>query len=133
MKVTVTREMVGYALQQTNSNCAIALALKDANPDFIYPRITQESISVTDIREGKRYTFHTPDKMAKWIDKFDRGESPSPFSFELNIEEADKVVEVRRLQPSELAKQATRLREVRSGTRVAKPGVPRSARPLRNE
>lgn len=128
MKVNVTREMVGYALQQSNSNCAIALALKDADPDITYPRVTQTTISYTDKRTGQRYTFKTPEKMAKWIDDFDHGKAPRPFTFEVNPEEADRVKPIRRGQPSVLARAAQKRNE-RKVTQTQP--IPRSERPLR--
>lgn len=127
MKVHVTRDLVGYALQQSNTNCAIALALKNADQNIIFPKVTQTKISYTDRSTGQRYTFDTPEKLAKWIDRFDRGESPAPINFEVNPELATKVRPIRRLQPSSLAHEAKQRKE----QKVVRPSVPRSERPLR--
>jgi hypothetical protein len=108
MKIQVTRNMVDYALQQTSTLCAVALALRDANDDWILPRVTQEDIRVTDRRTGKRITIPTPPKVAAWIDKFDRQrEAVGAFSFDLDLTQAT-TRPMQHITPSGAIKQAER-------------------------
>jgi hypothetical protein len=112
-KIQVTSQMVNYALQQTSTLCAVALALRDANDDWILPRVTQNDIRYTDRRTGQRVTIPTPKKVAAWIDKFDRQrEAVSPFSFDLDLAQAT-VRPIKHLQPSEVIAQAKRDKERR--------------------
>lgn len=88
--IRVTRNLLDWALQQTSTQCAIALAIKDADDDFQRPKVTQETISFADARTGVRYTFPTPARLAKLIDDFDRDPSTvRPTSFVLDLDEAE--------------------------------------------
>lgn len=95
--VNVTRDMIHYAVTQTSTLCAIALALRDADPDgnFERPWVTQEHIAVTDRRTQERYQWDAeqiPDKIKTWIDQFDRDpQKVRPFAFQLDLSKA-KVV-----------------------------------------
>lgn len=132
MKVAVTSQLVQYALQQTNSRCAIALAIKDASDDFVLPRVDQKTIRVTDRRTGKRYIFNTPEKIAKWIDNFDRNrELVEPIRFDLNLEDADEVKPMRHMDVHTAIAQTQRDHARRDGVRKANPGVASSKRELR--
>lgn len=123
VKVQVTRLMVNYALQQTSTLCAVALALRDANEDgdWILPRVTQDTIRVTDRRTGERLTWKTPKKVAAYIDKFDRErEAVGPMSFVLG--EPDEVRPIKHRQPSQIIADAQRFkahreRQTAEGTR----------------
>jgi len=104
--VQVTRNMVNYALQQTSTMCAVALALRDANDDWVLPRVTQDDIRFTDRRTGERVIVKTPPKVSAFIDKFDRQrETVRPFNFEIDLSQAERRP-VKRRQPSEILKQA---------------------------
>lgn len=107
VKVQVTRNMVDYALQQTSTLCAVALALRDANEDgdWILPHVDQDTIRVTDRRTQQRYIWKTPKKVANYIDKFDRQrEAVGPMAFVLG--EPDEIRSMTRRQPSEMIQQA---------------------------
>lgn len=111
--VDVTRNMVHYALQQTSTLCAVALAIRDASDDYVYPRVTQQDIRWTDRRTGQRVIVPTPPEVATWIDKFDRQkEAVSPFGFDLDLSEA-KTRPIQRLQPSQQIKQSETNRKTR--------------------
>lgn len=106
VQVNVTRNMVDYALQQTSTMCAVALALRDANDDWVLPRVTQDDIRFTDRRTNERVIIKTPQKVSSFIDKFDRQrEAVRPFTFELDLTQAERRP-VRKLQPSQILKQA---------------------------
>lgn len=105
-KIQVTRTMVDYALQQTSTLCAVALALRDANDDWVLPLVTQDEIRYTDRRTQERVILSTPPKVAEWIDRFDKKrELVKPFSFELDTTNAVRRPIVRK-QPSEMIRQA---------------------------
>lgn len=109
--VTVTRNMIHWAIQQTSTQCAIALALRDASDDFVFPHVDQNVIRVSDRRTGLRYEFKTPDVVAKWIDRFDRDVTKvRPFTFELHLEDADKIKPVQRTPLPKLLKIAENYR-----------------------
>lgn len=95
IRVQITRKLIDWALQQTSTQCAIALALKDAgNGDIVRPIVTQKTIAFTDARSGLRYTYFTPDKIATWIDTFDRDPSSvKPLVFTLDTSQPDRVSE----------------------------------------
>ena len=104
--VDVTSNMVHYALQQTSTLCAVALAIKDASDDYILPRVTQKDIRYTDRRTGHRVTVPTPPEVATWIDKFDRQrEQVAPFGFDLDLSQAT-MRPIIKLQPSQLIRNA---------------------------
>lgn len=104
--VDVTRNMVHYALQQTSTLCAVALALRDANDDYVLPRVTQEEIRWTNRRTGERVSIPTPPEVSTWIDQFDRQrEAVRPFGFDLDMSQAT-VRPVEHKQPSQLIRQA---------------------------
>jgi hypothetical protein len=126
LAVTVTRNMVDYALQQTSTLCAVALALKDANDDIILPRVTQKDIRYTDRRTGQRVTVPTPPEVSAFIDRFDRRrELVKPFAFDLDLSEA-KTRPIKHAQPSQLIRQAELNRQTRE-RRQAK--IPVAIRP----
>lgn len=112
-KVQVTRLMVDYALQQTSTMCGVALALREANDDWILPRVTQETIRVTDRRTGKRLVWRTPPRVAKWIDKFDRQrEATGPIAFVLG--EPDQERPIKHRQPSQIIRDSERFKARRA-------------------
>lgn len=124
--VDVTRNMVHYALQQTSTLCAVALALRDADDDFVLPRVTQEEIRWTNRRTGERVSVPTPPEVSVWIDQFDRRrEAVKPFGFDLDLSQAT-VRPVVRQQPSEMIRQAE-LRRDRTIRRQRK--IPVGSRP----
>jgi hypothetical protein len=130
VKVAVTRDMVDYALQQTSTLCAVALALRDANEDgdWILPRVDQDTIRVTDRRAGERYTWRTPRKVANYIDKFDRQrEAVGPMTFVLG--EPDEVRPIRHRQPSEIIADAERRKKWRETHAVNGTTLPRTKVP----
>lgn len=131
--VRVTKKLIDWALVQVSTQCGISLALKDAGAD--YPRVTQKTIAFTDRVEGKRYTFNTPEKLAEWIDDFDRGEA-KPVTFSLDLDKADKVRPLKRVQPSEaVAHHQKRGTANTNATRKSEPHKAASNvyRPLRND
>jgi hypothetical protein len=100
--VRVNRHLINWALQQTSTQCAISLALKDADDNITHPRVTQGTIAFRDASTNTRYVFNTPEKIANWIDNFDRDPSTTkPLTFTLDLDEADKMVPIKRLQPSQ--------------------------------
>lgn len=92
--VNVSRDMIHYAVTQTSTLCAIALALRDADIDgnFERPWVTQNRIAITDRRTQERYEWDAdqiPDKIKTWIDQFDRDPGKvKPFSFQLDLSTA---------------------------------------------
>jgi hypothetical protein len=130
--VRVTRDLIAHALEQTSTMCAVAVALKAADEDIVRPRVTQTTIAFTDARSGKRYVFDTPDKIAKFIDAFDRGrELARPFNFGVDLDGAKKVKEPKHRSVQKAIDQAQRDRDRRS--RGAKSQVYASARALRHD
>lgn len=105
VRIQVTRNMVDYALQQTSTMCAVALALRDANDDWVLPRVTQDDIRFTDRRTKERIVIPTPPKVAEFIDKFDRRrEAVKPFAFDLDLSQAE-TRPVEHKQPSQMIRQ----------------------------
>lgn len=117
--------MVDYALQQTSTLCGVALGLREANDDWILPRVTQDDIRVTDRRTGERLIWKTPPRVSKWIDKFDRQrEAVGPIAFVLGEPDARRPIAHR--QPSQIIADAERVRNGRAkrkaeGNPVQKP------------
>lgn len=128
--VRVTRDHIGHAIRQTSTQCAVAIALKDAG-DFYRPVVTQEKIKFTDMTTGLRYEFDTPPKIAELIERFDAlgPQTAKPASFTIDLDEATKVTPIKRRQPSELLEQAKKDRERRA--RGATSNVYRSFREIR--
>lgn len=130
--VRVTRDILHWALTQSSTNCAVALALKEADDRFTHPKVTQETIAFTDAHEDVRYTIPTPKRIADYITAFDHDpQGVKPLTFTIDLDEPD--VQVR---PSHHAtvpqkiKEAKRLKERREGVRKAT-GISISHRPLR--
>lgn len=127
--VRVTRKLIDWALTQSSTQCAISLALKDADDAFASPRVNQEKICITDRATGQRYIFKTPDRIAKWIDQFDRDPSTTkPLTFTLDLDEADEVRPIQRQQPSEIIARHQRYEQA---GRVAQARGTNTKRPLR--
>lgn len=132
--VRVTRHLIDWALQQTSTQCGIALALKDADENFTHPVVTQERISITDQRDGQRYTFTTPAKLAKFIDQFDRDPSQcKPVSFTIDLDAADDVRPIKRFQPSEMVARHQRYQKEKAQGRVKSRAQGWTKRPLRGK
>lgn len=111
MRVQVKRDNIAWAIQQSNTQCAIAQALVEMDDDIIYPRVTQDEIRFTSRRTGERYVFKTPPKAAKWIDKFDHTPNDiGPVSFELDTPTVVKPI--RKLPASTRVKRAQKQRAV---------------------
>ncbi len=127
--VQVTRLMVDYALQQTSTMCGVALALREANPDWELPRVTQKDIRVTDRRTGKRLIWKTPRRVATWIDKFDRRrEAVGPMAFVLG--EPDQTRPIKHRQPSQIIADSQRFQAYRSARKTAGSRVGANRAPL---
>lgn len=113
IKVNVSRTHIDHALKQTSTQCAAAIALREADEDLSRPRVDQQTIRFT--VDDTRYTFKTPEHVATFIDEFDAGtQRARPFTFTLDLDKAVKAEPVRRLQPSQLLKQAIKDRERRA-------------------
>lgn len=132
--VRVTRDILHWALTQSSTNCAVALALKESDDRFTHPKVDQETIRFTDAHDDVRYTIPTPKKIADYITAFDANpESVKPLTFTIDLDDPNVTV-----RPSHHAtvpqkiKEAKRLKERREGVRKAT-GVPISHRPLRLE
>lgn len=93
VEVHVTRDMIHWAMQQTSTQCAIALAVRDADPDgdWVMPDVRQGRIAVSDRRTGQRLVWtDVPKKIQTWIDQFDRDPSKvKPFTFTLDVTAAE--------------------------------------------
>lgn len=118
--IRVTRTLLDWALQQTSTQCAIALAIKDADDDFQRPKVTQQTISFADARTGVRYTFPTPARLAKLIDDFDRDPTVvRPTSFTLDLNDAE-VKPIRHATVRQLVKASKKRREAEDAVRPAR-------------
>ena len=128
MKITiqVTRNHINEGIQRTSTQCAFAQAVKDADEDFAFPRITTEKIAFSNMRTGERFTVETPEKVAEFIRTWDKDpREAKPFRITLDLDEA--VVRPIRHQPaSERIKAAERIRGLRA--KSAREGVPYSRR-----
>lgn len=116
IQVNVTRDMIHWAVTQTSTQCAIALAIRDADPDgnFMRPHVDQDRISFTDTYTQQRVTFRdVPKKLQNWIDQFDRDPSKCrPFSFTLDLDAAE-TRPMQHLTPLESVKAYQRNQEVK--------------------
>lgn len=118
--IRVTRNLLDWALQQTSTQCAIALAIKDADDDFQRPKVTQQSMSFADARTGVRYTFPTPARLAKLIDDFDRDPSSvKPTSFTLDLDDAE-VKPIKRATITQLVEASKKRRAQEDSVRPAR-------------
>ena len=127
VRINVTSTMVDFALQQKSTLCAVALALRDANDDWILPRVTQTDIRYTDRRTQQRIIVPTPPEVAKFIDQFDRKrEYVKPFSFDLDLSTA-VARPMTHAQPSEAIKKAER----RKAAEAKKPRTTQKKLPAR--
>lgn len=132
--VRVDRRLIAWALQQTSTQCAIALALKDANDNFVRPVVTQEAIHVTDARSGIRYHFKTPKKIAEWIDQFDRSpETTKPLTFTVDLTEAESATPYQPRGVLDSIKDHQRYEARQRGVRPVQTAESRIRRPLRPE
>lgn len=96
-RININRNNIDWAIQQSNTQCAIAQALVEMDDDIIYPRVTQDEIRFTSRRTGHRYVYKTPPKAAKWIDQFDHNPNQvTPMSFDLDVLHPDKIAPIRR-------------------------------------
>lgn len=136
VRVSVSRKMIDFALQQTSTNCAIALALKDSevngNDDAVMlPHVDQKTIRFTDRVNGVRYTIPTPERIAKFIDDWDHArELARPFQFTIDLDDPAVIAKpMRHASQEKLIAMAERVRGMR--VRNASKGVHRSERPLR--
>lgn len=136
VRVNVSRKMIDFALQQTSTNCAIALALKDSelngNEDAVMlPHVDQKTIRFTDRVNGVRYTIPTPERIAKFIDDWDHSRALArPFQFTIDLDDPAVIAKpMRHASQEKLIAMAERVRGMR--VRNASKGVHRSERPLR--
>ena len=124
-RITVDRDNIDWAIQQSNTQCGIVLALIEMDDDIIYPRVTQDEIRFTSRKTGERYVYKTPPKAAKWIDEFDRNPNTvKPFNFELDLEHPEAVRPIRKISAP------TRVRTAQKRAAVIRVSA-RSHRPLR--
>jgi hypothetical protein len=111
MKIHVNHHHIDWALQQKSTLCAVSLALRDANDDWVLPRVTQDTIRYTDRRTQERVIIPTPPEVAEFIDAFDRQrEAVGPITFNLDLRKAERRP-MTHIQPSEAIAQAERRRK----------------------
>lgn len=82
MKIKVTEKHIANGLRDDCTNCAVALAMKEALPKF--NQIYVGTRGATGHSRGW-IAFHKPlpEEVTEFIISFDRGESVEPFEFEL--------------------------------------------------
>lgn len=111
IRVTVTRSMIHWAVTESSTQCAIALALRDADPDGLFERpfVTQHCMAFTDRYTDQRYKWDAdqiPEKLKSWIDQFDRDPTKCrPFSFTLETSKARVVPVIHRTKPEQVTRQ----------------------------
>lgn len=111
IRVTVTRNMIHWAVTESSTQCAIALALRDADPDGLFERpfVAQHRIAFTDRYTDHRYEWdedQIPEKLKSWIDQFDRDPSRCrPFTFTLDVSTARQVPVVHKTKPEQVTRQ----------------------------
>lgn len=131
-KIVVSREIVDIALQRNNHHCGIAMGIKLCDPNFVMPRVTQEGISFSDLATGQRLYFDTPPELAKWIDKFDRGQA-GPITFDIDTDHPKKSRPIKHATPQKLAAISKRPRKPSSGKSSWVDGGNSAHRPLRED
>lgn len=111
IRVTVTRNMIHWAVTQSSTQCAVALALRDADPDGLFERpfVSQDRIAFTDRYTDLRYSWFAdwiPEKLKSWLDQFDRDPSKCrPFSFTVDTTVAKVEQLKRRKSPEDVVRQ----------------------------
>jgi hypothetical protein len=69
--VHITQEHIDFGRQQNNASCAIALALKEADPEIERVVVTEEYITFSYRGDDMRYRLTTPNAQKNFIRKFD--------------------------------------------------------------
>lgn len=70
-----TDDDVAFGLRQSNSRCALVLAIKSACPEAERIIVTRERITFSVRGDDMRYAWKTPRAGARFIDAFDGDES----------------------------------------------------------
>lgn len=126
-RISVKRDNIAWAIQQSSTQCAIAQALVESDDDIIYPHVDQNEIRFTSRRTGERYVYTTPPKAAKWIDDFDtKPNSVKPMNFELDLTHPIRTKAIRK------APVATRIQAAQKRGAVIRRSSP-TYRPLREQ
>jgi hypothetical protein len=83
--INVTAEDIENGVPKNICYCAIALAVKRALPAHDVS-IDDDCVSLTDV-ESYYEDYPLPDSALVFIDQFDSGKKPQPFSFTLEMDE----------------------------------------------
>jgi hypothetical protein len=83
IKVIVTKEIIATAMPADSGHCMIADALVLSYPAAAFPSADLATIRCSDIEKGLRYIYLTPRSAQEALIRFDQGERPEPFAFEL--------------------------------------------------
>jgi hypothetical protein len=81
MRITVTKKHIKRGRPSESDFCPIALALKSVgvkNPNV-------DADTIDGLRRGTNFTKSTPDKLARFIARFDDGNPVKPFSFDIAL------------------------------------------------
>jgi hypothetical protein len=88
MRINVTQEHIENGVSRHPGCCPVALALKDINPKSD-PCVCYSNIFYTD-GLGERHFVTSPNAVRGFVSRFDNSKPVEPFSFNLNIPEAQQ-------------------------------------------
>jgi|SRR5882672_4013885 len=81
--VVVTHDLISDAQRQNSGHCMVAEAVKALMPDMRNISVDLQSIRWSDRKKGLRYVALTPRIAQVALIKWDQGEIPDPFNFQL--------------------------------------------------
>lgn len=81
--ITVTQETIDKAVRNDSTSCAVAVAIKETIPDATHISVDLHTIRLT-MRNGNRWAYVPPQRVADYIVAFDAGDTLHPFAFVLD-------------------------------------------------
>jgi hypothetical protein len=81
--IQVTQQEIDDGLRENSRHCMIAEAVKHSIPNAKTVSVDLATIRFTNKRTGERFTYMTPYLAQQALVKFDNGEKPEPFKFQL--------------------------------------------------
>lgn len=84
IKVEVTKENIGRAIERDSHHCMVADAIRDRLKWATFIQVDTQSIRFNNRKQGKRYIYLTPPEAQKAIVLFDQGIKIRPFNFTLS-------------------------------------------------
>ena len=82
-EVPVRIEFIKSGIVRRNTQCPIARSILNTVPDAVFVRVDRRFISLSLASNDMRITYTTPKNAVKFIEAFDAGLNPRPFTLKL--------------------------------------------------